>query len=208
MDDEYYTIRNYSLVETKVQGSRFLGETVMAESPEDVQAKLADIRKREHAASHHCFAWQIGRGQHMSFKYSDDGEPNGTAGRPIYDALTGADVTNALVTVTRYFGGTKLGTGGLARAYKDAAQLSLEKAGRVTQYVTATLGVGFNFSLYERWMIVLNKMGATVLDSQFSDKVDMKLCVRLSRLEELKRTFVELTSGKGQIEVLRQSEAS
>jgi len=206
MSDEYHTIRTESLVEIKVQGSRFIGEAIGAVSAQAGQSTLDQIRKREHAATHHCYAWRVGHDQDMAFKYSDDGEPNGTAGRPIYDAITGADLTDTIVVVTRYFGGTKLGPGGLARAYSDAARLTLEQAGRSTRYITGLATATLDFALYDRWLKLLQKMGATVVGSQFADKATMQIEVRLSRLDELQRTFVELTSGKGQIEIAPPSQ--
>jgi uncharacterized YigZ family protein len=206
MSDEYHTIRAESLVEIKVQGSRFKGEAIGAVSTLEAQSKLDQIRKREHAATHHCYAWRVGHDQDMAFKYSDDGEPNGTAGRPIYDAIVGADLTDTIVVVTRYFGGTKLGTGGLAHAYSDAARLALEQAGRSIRYVTGLATVTLEFSLYDRWLKLLQKMGAAVVDAQFADRVTMQIEIRLSRFDELQRTFVELTSGKGQIEITPTSQ--
>lgn len=207
MSDEYHTIRAESLVEIKVQGSRFIGEAIGAVSAPEAQLKLDQIRKREYAATHHCYAWRVGHDQDTAFRYSDDGEPNGTAGRPIYGAIVGADLTDTVVVVTRYFGGTKLGTGGLAHAYSDAACLALEQAGRTTRYITGLATATLDFALYDRWLKLLQKMGATVVGSQFADKVTMQIEIRLSRLNELQRTFVEITSGKGQIEIRPTSQS-
>ncbi|MCK4606997.1 MAG: YigZ family protein, partial [candidate division Zixibacteria bacterium] len=117
MDDQYYEIAGPARIEIKRKGSRFIAETGAVSSVEEAHEQLETVRSREHAATHHCYAYRVGIADEARFKYSDDGEPGGTAGRPIYDVICGCEVTNALLVVTRYFGGTKLGTGGLARAY-------------------------------------------------------------------------------------------
>ncbi|MCP4685670.1 MAG: YigZ family protein, partial [bacterium] len=126
MDDSYLTIKRESKIDTKVKGSRFIGETFKVANVAEALEKLDEVRKREYNATHHCYAYITGLGREQVFKYSDDGEPSGTAGRPIYDIIAGADVTSILCVVTRYFGGTKLGTGGLVRAYGETAREALK----------------------------------------------------------------------------------
>ncbi len=202
MNDEYRTVRTKSLAEIKVQGSRFIGEALSARSITEAEEKLDSIRKREHAATHHCFAWRIGRDERIQFKYSDDGEPSGTAGRPIYDIILGTDLTDTLVVVTRYFGGTKLGTGGLAHAYGNTARAAIDRAELVTRYVTALARVTLEFPLYDQLQRTVHKLEASIVDSQFSDQVSLTIEIRQSRIDDLKRAFVELTSGRGQIEII------
>ena len=198
MGDEYRIIARPSRVEIKVQGSRFVGEALLTPSITEARAALESIRKREYDATHYCYAFRIGHDGVPQFKYSDDGEPNGTAGRPIYDAVTGGDLTNVLLVVTRYFGGTKLGTGGLAHAYADAASSALKEAGVITQYITRRARLTFDFPVYERWQRQLAQLGARVIESQFTSEVALQVEIRLSRFDELKAAFVELTAGKGQ----------
>lgn len=200
MDDEYLTIARPSRAEIKVQGSRFIGEVVQAMTVTSAQSTLEAIRKREYAATHHCYAYRVGHEGAPQFKYSDDGEPNGTAGRPIYDALFGAGLTDTLVVVTRYFGGTKLGTGGLAHAYADTAAQAIKAAGQVQRYLTVRARCTIEFSLYERLSRLLAKLGATVVESQFTAEVALVVEIRRSRFDELAAQFVELTAGKGRFE--------
>ena len=127
MDDSYKEVSARELAEIKIKGSRFIGEVVPASSIEDAEAALGQIRKREYNATHHCWAYRLGVKGDL-FRYSDDGEPSGTAGQPILRHIDGLGITNILVVVTRYYGGTKLGTGGLIRAYGEAARLVLEKS--------------------------------------------------------------------------------
>jgi uncharacterized YigZ family protein len=205
MEDEYRTIVRAARTEIKVQGSRFIGEAMPALTVQDASVQLDAIRKREYAASHHCSAYRVGHEGTPTFKYSDDGEPNGTAGRPIYDAITGAHLTDTLVVVTRYFGGTKLGTGGLAHAYADSAALALEEAGAVTKFLTLRARCTLDFSQYNRWLRLIQKSGATVIESQFGTEVITCIEIRRSRFDDLRKTFIELTAGKGRFEALSPS---
>ena len=127
MQDTYYTPGHYARTESKVKGSRFIAEAKRVDSVKDAEAEIAAIRKREYNATHHCTAYRIGSDGHI-FRYNDDGEPNGTAGAPILRQIDARQLTNILVVVTRYYGGTKLGTGGLLRAYGEAASEALAAA--------------------------------------------------------------------------------
>jgi uncharacterized YigZ family protein len=200
MEDRYFTIASESSFELKIKNSRFLAESCLVINPDTAVERLSAIRKREYDATHHCYAYLTGTGSGAVFKYSDDGEPNGTAGKPIYDVLAGTKVTNCLVVVTRYYGGTKLGTGGLTHAYSDAAKGVLEQSGRTEHFLLVHFKLDLEFSTFDKWQRVLARLGATTLSSEFADRVGMHLAIRQSRAEELKREFIELTSGRGIIE--------
>ncbi len=200
MTDSYLTISRPSKIEIKRKGSRFIGEALLVETAEAAVRQLELIRKREHAATHHCYAWRVGRPGQEQFKYSDDGEPGGSAGRPIYDVVCGRNLTNLLLVVTRYFGGTKLGTGGLVRAYGDAASEALEEAGQVECFIMGKVRVRLAFSLYDQMVKLIHSRGARVTGSDFADRVTLAIEIRLSELDSLKRDIVELSSGKAEIE--------
>jgi len=200
MDDRYLTIAKEARAEIKVKGSRFIGETFLVTDTAQALEKLNAVRKREHAATHHCYAWQVGLAEEMTFKYSDAGEPAGTAGKPIYDVIAGREITNVLLVVTRYFGGTKLGTGGLARAYSDAAKAVMEQAGVKENFLTTRFEVELDFTHFDRWQKLINGLEVKTIDSTFTDRVAMVVEIRLSQTERLKEAFVELTGGKGKIE--------
>jgi len=200
MDDIYLTIAHPAKVETKVKGSRFIAETKMVESGGEVLEFLKGIRKRERAATHHCYAYRIGRGQKVLFKYSDDGEPGGTAGKPIHDCITGRNLTNVMAVVTRYFGGIKLGTGGLVRSYSAAAVRALEESGTKTVYITDQLKMRIEFKYYDQIMKVLEKHKAEQISSEFSEIVKLTVSVRKSKTNELKNEITNLTHGQAQIE--------
>jgi uncharacterized YigZ family protein len=200
VEDCYYTIEKPAQAEIKRKGSRFIGEAILVTDTDDARHNLELVRKREHAATHHCYAWQVGLGRQVEFKYSDDGEPNGTAGRPIYEVVGGRELTNLLLVVTRYYGGTKLGTGGLARAYRDAAVEVLEISGRRQHYLTTTLTVVIEFGLYDQLLKLIHAGGVQKVESDFADRVTLKLSVIRSRAEKLKADIVQLSSGRATIE--------
>ncbi|MDD3731356.1 MAG: YigZ family protein [candidate division Zixibacteria bacterium] len=203
MNDCYLTIANEAHAEIKIKGSRFIGETFHVRTAEEALQKLNIVRQREYAATHHCYAWQVGVNEEKSFKYSDAGEPSGTAGKPIYDVIAGHDITMILLVVTRYFGGTKLGTGGLVRAYSDTAVAVMDKSGIKENYLTADYKIILEFPHYDRWLKIINNLGARVVDAAFAEKVTMQVEIRLSRVERLKQAFMELTGGKGVFESLK-----
>lgn len=198
-DDSYRTIARESQIETKVKGSRFIGETRLVSDPEDALARLVEIRRREYSATHHCWAYRTGTEDPVAFKYSDDGEPSGTAGKPIFDVIAGDSLTNCLVVITRYFGGTKLGTGGLVRAYSDAARRVIDVSGVKTRYHKVRYVLEMDFTHYNPVQQLLNKLEADISDSQFTDRVVLHVAIRRSRAETLERDYVETTQGKASI---------
>ena len=144
MSDTYRTLAAAATIELKVDGSRFIGEALPAADRDTAEAQIATIRQREHSATHHCTAYRVGRAGD-TFRYNDDGEPTGTAGPPLLRQIDARDLTNTLVVVTRYYGGTKLGTGGLARAYGDAASAALEAAPVVERVIRVPVRVEFAY---------------------------------------------------------------
>ena len=199
MSDCYFTIAQAAKAETKVKGSRFIGEVALVKDAAGAKTYLESVRKREYAATHHCFAYRLGVGSDIEFKYSDDGEPNGSAGKPIYDCIKGRELSSVIVVVTRYFGGTKLGTGGLVRAYSEAALLALEKAGKKTNYITDTICLTIEFSFYDRILKVIEKLKAKQTESDFSEKVSMTVQIRKSLTEQFVRELTDISRGTAQI---------
>jgi uncharacterized YigZ family protein len=193
--DSFFTLAGESSHEIKIKGSRFIALGHHAESEAEAMEILDDIRKREHAATHHCFAYVIGVGREI-FKYGDDGEPTGTAGRPIYQAVTGKNLTDVLVVVVRYFGGVKLGTGGLTRAYAQAAGELLDRAGIVEKLICNRLTFSIPFSIYDRILRIINDSGYRIIDQDFAEQVTMIIDVRKSHTERFIGRFTELTGGR------------
>lgn len=201
MDDSYLTIANPSTCEIKVKGSRFIARTSIADSASQARVQLEQIQKSEYAATHNCYAYKVGTPvDKAEFKYSDDGEPNGTAGKPIYDVICGSGVTNILLVVTRYFGGTKLGTGGLVKAYSEAAALALKDSGIKEHFITDCLKVVIDFSSYDSLKKVVSRHGGKETRADFSDKVSLEIEIRRSLTKKLMADIVELSKGKAKIE--------
>lgn len=201
MSDEFTTLRGETRAEMKVQGSRFLAAALPIATREDAEQFLEAERTRYHDATHHCFAYRLGT-DGTQFRYSDAGEPTGSAGKPILAAIDAQGVTDVIVVVTRYFGGTKLGVGGLARAYHNAASLVLQQAERLTRYKTACIEITFPHSHIGDVMHVLSKLGGKILDTTYDEDVHALVEIRLSQAEELKRALVNQTRGNIAIKMI------
>ena len=141
MIDVYRSVEDGPEVELRVKASRFLARVFRADDAATADAAVAGVRRRFHDASHHCWAFRVGAPESTLERSEDDHEPSGTAGPPILAAISGAGVRDALVVVSRWFGGTKLGTGGLVRAYGDSAHAALEAAPRRHVWLEARLVV-------------------------------------------------------------------
>jgi uncharacterized YigZ family protein len=194
MEDRFSTIRARVRAELKVRGSRFIGTALPVNGKEEAEAAVGEIRKEYHNATHNCYAYRLGAGGEES-RFHDDGEPSGSAGRPILGALDRAGVTNLVVVVTRYFGGTKLGVGGLARAYGGAASLVLERAERETRYLTSTLQLSVPHACVGEVMRAVSRFGARIGDTTYDEEVHLRLEIRTSKLEEVKAGLMECTAG-------------
>lgn len=194
VNDEYKTIVGEVHAEIRVQGSRFIATALPVVTKEAAEQFIVRIRKSRHDATHNCYAYRLGFDA-QQFRYNDDGEPNGTAGKPILTAIDKFTLTNTMVVVTRYFGGTKLGVGGLARAYGDAAEQALSSADVVTRYLSDHVRISFPHSRISNVMHVVSKIGARITDTVYDEEVHLEIDIRQSRTAELKAALVEQTSG-------------
>ena len=176
--EQYLTIRSRGSGEYEEKKSRFLGEAIPVSTEEDVRRELEQIRKRYYDAKHHCYAYVIGEKGEQK-KASDDGEPSGTAGLPILKVI--GDMTNVLIVVTRYFGGTLLGTGGLVRSYTQAAKAAILDAGTVRMESGERLRITMEYSLYDRVIRILGQHELQPDDTVYTDKVSVlvRIPVRL-----------------------------
>ncbi|MGI9174737.1 MAG: IMPACT family protein [Rhodothermales bacterium] len=198
MTDVYRTIRGTSVCEIKEKGSRFIAEATDVRSEDAAMAFLADVRQCEHGATHHCWAYRLGPGGDR-FRYNDDGEPSGTAGQPILRQIDALELTNALVVVTRYFGGTKLGTGGLLRAYGDAAAEALEAAQIVQRVIRVPLRLIFGYEDTSPAMQVLSRFEAKEIDARYAEETELVIGVRTSEVEAFTAAFTEALGGRGSV---------
>lgn len=200
--DRYLTVRDGPEIETRVKGSRFLAQAFFAADETAVSRRLHAIGKRYHDATHHCWACRQGVPGEVRERFDDDGEPAGTAGQPILGALLRADVYDALLVVTRYFGGTKLGTGGLARAYGAAAREAMREAARVPRWREATLAVACDFDDLGTVETVLARHAPAVrsVERAFTPRPTLAVTVRKSHAADLRAALIEATGGRAQAE--------
>ncbi len=181
--------------EVEEKNSRFLSEALFVDSEEAARGELTRVRKQYYDARHHCSAWIIGPGGENA-RSGDDGEPAGTAGRPILEVIRGAGVTNAMVVVTRYFGGTLLGTGGLVRAYTAAAREALEHAAIRELCLCEMLEVSADYAEYEKIRRYFAQNGLAPVQTDYTDRVSLRIPVRIRELEKTEREIISLTAGK------------
>lgn len=194
--DTYRTLGRPARAEIKRDGSRFLAEAFPVQSEDGVQARLDDVREREHRATHHCWAYRLGpEGEH--FRSSDDGEPTGTAGPPILRRLEAHELTNTLAVVTRYFGGRKLGTGGLARAYGDACEEVLAAAPVQQQVRRQGIEITFDYDDTGAARRLIERFGATVVAKRYGQQATLEVGVPRSQVEAFRRAFRDATAGRG-----------
>ncbi len=183
----YKTIANSADAELKVKGSRFIARARYADSREQAEKTVHEIASEHHDATHNCFAYRLGCNDQAIVRFNDDGEPSGTAGKPILQAITGYDLTNIVVVVTRYFGGTKLGPGGLCRAYGDSTQRVLGKITVLTRYLSQRLR--FTHAYEQTGMVdkMISKYNARVHAVTYEKSVDRVLLVR----KDLVQAFID-----------------
>ncbi len=198
MSDTYRTLAEATSAEIKVVDSRFIAEAFPVDRTEAAEAQIEAVRAREHQARHHCTAYRIGVEGH-TFRYNDDGEPSGTAGAPILQRIDGHELTNTLVVVTRYFGGTKLGTGGLARAYGDAAEAALDRASIVERVVRIPLRLRFDYADTTPANRVLRQFDTAVQARDFSEVTELTVGVRRSEVAAFREAFTNALGGRGEV---------
>ena len=169
--DKFKTIKEETRAEITVKKSRFIAELFYIENQKEAEDAIQEIRKREHSAKHHCFAYRVLE-ESLIQRMSDDGEPSGTAGSPMLTILQGKELVNVLVVVTRYFGGTLLGTGGLVRAYSEVTTEALLRAGIKEVQKGAEIKLEVSYSDYESLKHYLNTIGGKIILSEYKDNVE------------------------------------
>lgn len=198
MHDTYWTLDAPARIRLKVVDSRFVAEAFPVHSADEADARIETVRKRAHKATHHCTAYRIGRSGD-TFRYDDDGEPSGTAGPPILRQIDARDLTNTLVVVTRYFGGTKLGTGGVARAYGDAAAAVLDAAEVVERIERVPVRVRFAYDDTRPARQTLRRFDAEVQVEAYSDVTELTVGVPRSEAEAFVEAFTDALGGRGEV---------
>lgn len=180
--DSYLTIESDAEAIFKEKSSKFLCYAFHVESEEEIAAHLEILRKRYYDATHHCYAWRLGPFGER-FRANDDGEPSSTAGKPILGQLLSREITNCLIVVVRYFGGTKLGVPGLIAAYKESAAAVLDEAKVVERTVDTTVKVEFSYVVMNDVMRIIKDEQPTIVEQVFDNLCSMTLSIRNSKAE-------------------------
>jgi uncharacterized YigZ family protein len=167
--DQYRTIKELSQGLYKEKGSKFIAIAVPVESADEVKLELELLRKKYHDARHHCYAYRLGE-KPYEFRSNDDGEPSGTAGKPIFGQIQSFELTNILVVVIRYFGGVKLGTGGLIQAYRAAARDAIENGTILTRVWKTSMEIHFDYAQMNDVMRVIKDEGLRVIRQDSGEK--------------------------------------
>lgn len=186
MANSYFTLEHEGQSKVTEKMSRFLGFAVTVTDPEEAKAVIRDYRNRYHDARHLCWAYTIGEEREL-WQLNDNGEPSGTAGKPILGQINSLDLTNVLVMVVRYFGGIKLGTSGLTVAYRTAAREALEDGGKVLHQRKEELAFTFPYvAMNDVMKIVKSHPAVSVREQQFDNTCSMRIAVELGALEEIR----------------------
>ncbi len=186
--DEYRTLQDVSQGLYKEKGSKFIAIAVPVDSADEVRLQLEQLRKRYHDARHHCYAYRLGE-EPYDIRYNDDGEPSGTAGKPIFGQIQSFELTNVLIVVIRYFGGVKLGTGGLIQAYRAAARDAIENGKIITQTWKATLEIRFNYLQMNDVMRIIKEEGLRIISQESGEQSCILLEIRKGQLDTVIRKF-------------------
>lgn len=203
MKDSFKTVFDIGSGEIIMKKSRFIATVCPAQSEEEAIGIIDTLKKKYWDASHNCSAYIIGTDS-MVMRCSDDGEPSKTAGRPILDVLISHELMNILVVVTRYFGGTLLGTGGLVKAYQSAAIEGLNQCNIITKQLGSRLKITTDYNLIGKIQYLIAQEDIASLSCEYTDVVTITLLVPISKLTFLTKKITELTNGSAVMELLEQ----
>lgn len=197
--ETYRTIHDYGSDEVTIEKSLFIGYAKPVETEEEARSFIDEIRAKHKDATHNVWAYVIGQNMNIQ-RYSDDREPQGTAGIPTLEVIKKEGLCNVVVVATRYFGGIKLGAGGLVRAYTKTAKIGLEAGQIVEKMPFVEVSVGLDYTLLGKAQNELANRDYHVKDIEYTDSVNIIINCERDRTEDLKALFTELTSGQAEIE--------
>lgn len=190
--DLYKTIKKPSVeVIFRDRGSKFLGYAFPLSSEEEVSPIITTLKEKHHKARHWCYAWRQGIDNNL-FRANDDGEPNNSAGQPIYGQILSFELTNVLIVVVRYFGGTKLGVGGLINAYKTAAKLALDASDIIEKTIDDHFALNFDYVNMNKVMRLIKEKNINLLKQEMEMDCNFEISVRKKEAEKIKKAFEDL----------------
>ncbi len=190
--DEYLVPSGYGEDEFIEKKSRFIGRVWLAETEEEALDRIQQMKKQHYDATHNCWAYVIRDG---AMRFSDDGEPGGTAGNPMMQVLQKEQLYNVVCVVTRYFGGTLLGAGGLVRAYTKGAKIAIDAAGRSMKRVWSVLYVPCPYTYYERLKLEVEAFGGVIRNTQFAAEVELEIMVAMPQRDSFLEKLTDMTAG-------------
>lgn len=183
--------------------SRFIAHVYPIQTEEQALEYIEKLKKEYWDARHNCYAYVLGERQELQ-RFSDDGEPSGTAGKPILEVLLGEEIHNTLVVVTRYFGGTLLGTGGLVRAYSASTKAGLDNSVITEKCLGKKINIDTDYNGLGKLQYILGEMDIPILDTLYTDKVQLIALIPIGLYEAFQKKFTEATAGKGVWEELSE----
>ena len=195
MNKEYKTIIEPGTGEYVEKKSRFIGYVRHVESEEEAEAFITEIKKKHYDARHNCSAYSVGE-ESVIQRFSDDGEPSGTAGKPILEVITGNELNNVCIVVTRYFGGTLLGTGGLVRSYTEAAKECIADTEVVTKKCVIPLKLTTNYNDLGKIQYILGNEGINIRESNYGENVNVIADVFVDDIERIEKKLTEATAAR------------
>lgn len=190
MTDTYKTISHtVENILYKDKGSKFIAYAFPVETHEDIQKHINTLKEAHPKATHHCYAWQFGTEGEHSYRYNDDGEPSNSAGAPIYGQIQSFELTNILIVVIRYYGGTKLGVRGLINAYKTAAKMAIEEATQVTKIKTSLIKIRFDYTIMNSVQRIIKANQLKIVSQILEENCTYTIEVRNKEASNIKSKF-------------------
>lgn len=200
--DSFKTIQTKISFELKIQKSRFIAQAFPFTSSDNFSKIQNEVKKKYFDCAHNPFAYRLGP-EKDNFRFNDDGEPSGSAGKPILDCIDKFGLTDIIVVVSRYFGGVKLGVGGLKRAFFDSAEGCLQNAQIIEKYVLKRISLSFDYKYIGSIMNYIEKNSIQIIENNSGENVNLICDIRLSKLEGFKENIKNLTSGKYSLQELK-----
>ena len=198
--EQFKTIMQDAQAEIEEKKSRFIANVYYIENAEEAEEHLKQIRKKYFDARHNCFAYRILEENGVKEKQSDDGEPSGTAGKPMLEVLTGQELHNVVAVVTRYFGGTLLGTGGLIRAYTKSTQEGIKESMVIEKCLGVMLSLTCDYTTSGKIQYLTATEHIPVLDTVYTDNVTFEMIVPVEEVGSVEKKFMEASMGKAVLE--------
>lgn len=201
----YITIRDYGEDSFEEKKSEFIGYAKRVESEEEAKEFVSMVKGKHKQARHNCYAYVIGKNMEIQ-RYSDDGEPQGTAGIPILEVIKKNNITDCAIVITRYFGGILLGTGGLTRAYKKGASISIKNAGKIEKVQGITIGAEIDYDFLGKIQYLCAQNEWYMDNIKYSESVNFEIIAKKENVDNIEKELINNTSGK--IKIVKGNEES